>query len=140
MGTDGYAAWSATTGPSFIAALSNADVVLIAFAAFVACFTLGAFLARYWLADVSFLVLVAGGLLVTWPAMVALSLAAVVAAVILSYLHKWLRPAQAAAVEAEAAALSKVALGRFADEPGLHGTARRLLRDHARDDGGPEVR
>jgi len=71
---------------------------------------------------------------------VVLSMASVVAAVVLSYLHKRLRPARAAAVETEADALSKAALGHFADEPGLHDTARRMLRDHARGDGGPELR
>jgi len=135
MIADGYAAWSASTGPSFIASLSNADVAFLAFAVFAVCFALGAFLAQYWLADVSFLVLVAGGILVAWPAMIVLSMAAMLAAVLLSYLHKWLRPAQAATVEAEATAMSSGILRRFADEPGLGEEARRLLRRRAEDPG-----
>lgn len=137
MIADGYAAWSASTGSSFVPSLSNADVAILAFAAFAVCFALGAFLARYWLADLSFLVLVAGGILVAWPAMIVLSMAAMLAAVLLSYLHKWLRPAQAAAVEAEAAAMSSGILRRFADEPGLGEEARRLLRKRADDPGAP---
>lgn len=137
MIADGYAAWSASTGPSFIPALSNADVAILAFALFAVCFALAAFLAQYWLADVSFLVLVAGGILVAWPAMIVLSMAAMLSAVLLSYLHKWLRPAQAAAVEAEASSLSSGILRRLADEPGLGGDAQRLLRKRADDPDAP---
>jgi hypothetical protein len=133
MIADGYAAWSASTGPSFIPALSNADVAILAFALFAVCFALAAFLAQYWLADVSFLVLVAGGILVAWPAMIVLSMAAMLAAVLLSFLHQWLRPAQAAAVEAEASSMSNAILRRLADEPGLRGDASRLLRERAVD-------
>jgi hypothetical protein len=133
MIADGYTRLSTTTGPSFIATLTNADVVLLALALFTLGFALAAFLARYWLADLSFLLLVAAGILVAWPAMIALSMAAMLVAVIVSFAHKALMPEQAAKVEAESSAMSNAVLRQLADEPGLRGDARRLLQERAGD-------
>ena len=99
---DWYTRLSLGSGASFAATWSNADVVLVAFGVFVILFALGAIAASNMLAEASFLVLVAGGLLVAWPAMIALSMAAMIAAAVVSFAHRALAPKRAAEIEAEA--------------------------------------
>lgn len=128
---DAYRAFSAGTGPSFVAAWTNADVTLAAFALFVVLFTVAAFRTSNPIAEASFLVLVAGGLAVAWPAMIVLTMASVLAAVVISFAHQALAPKRSAEVQAEADAMAGAALRKFADEPGLRGDVARLLRQGA---------
>ena len=90
-----YVRWAATTGASFVPAWSNASVALVALATFTALFVAGAFSQRRWFMDVAFLSLVVGGILVAWPAMVALSIAAVLVTVVVSFLHRAIAPRRA---------------------------------------------
>jgi membrane protein implicated in regulation of membrane protease activity len=82
-----YLRFAESSGPSFVAAWSNADVAAAA--------------------------LVAGGILVTWPAMVALTIAAVLVAVVIGFVHKWLAPARQARIDREAEATASKALADF---------------------------
>ena len=126
---DWYTRLSLESGASFAATWSNADVVLAAFGVFVILFALGAVAASNMLADASFLVLVAGGLLVAWPAMIALSMAAMIAAAVVSFAHRALAPKRAAEIEAEAEALAGEALRGLADAPGLRSDVAQRLRE-----------
>ncbi len=124
---DWYTRLSLESGASFAATWSNADVVLVAFGVFVILFALGAIAASNMLAEASFLVLVAGGLLVAWPAMIALSMAAMIAAAVVSFAHRALAPKRAAEIEAEA--LAGEALRGLADAPGLRSDVAQRLRE-----------
>jgi hypothetical protein len=105
-----YLELARAAGPSYVAAWSNADVVALSLAVFTVGFTLAATTSAHWLLDVAFAALVAGGILVTWPAMIVLTMAAVGVATLVSFLHKWLAPARQARIEAEADRLAAPAL------------------------------
>ena len=113
---DAYLRWATSTGTSFVPAWNNADVVLVCLAIFAASFTVSAFTGRQWLADIAFLALVVGGILVPWPGMVALSLSAVMLLIVVGFLHRALRPAHTARVEAEAERQAASAVESFARE------------------------
>ena len=119
---DAYLRWASTTGPSFVPAWTNADVVLASLAVFLACFTLSAFARRGWFFDIAFLAIVAGGILVSWPAMVALSIAAVFLAMVVSFIHRALRPEESARISAEAETIAA---------PGVESLTRELRDDRA---------
>ena len=113
---DSYLHWASSTGASFVPALSNADVVLASLAIFAVSFTVSAFTGRQWLGDIAFLTLVAGGILVPWPGMVALSIAAVMLLVVVGFLHRALRPGHSTRIEAEAERQAASAVESFARE------------------------
>lgn len=103
-------------GPSYLAGISSAEVAAVALVAFLLLFVVGAFTTKSWFAELAFLVLVAGGLLVSWPVMILLTGGAVALAAIASFAHKLLLPGRAARIEAEADAMARSALGRLRDE------------------------
>ena len=107
---DSYLRWSSSTGASFVPWWNNADVVVASLAIFGVFFIVAAFSRRQWFADLAFAALVAGGILVSWPAMVALSIAAVVLLIAVSFLHRAIRPERSAQIEAEAAQLAAPAV------------------------------
>ncbi|MFO1303447.1 MAG: hypothetical protein U1F54_06925 [Burkholderiales bacterium] len=113
---DEYVRWAATTGPSFVPAWSNANVVLVVLAVFAVSFLVGAFTQWQWLFDAAFLSLVTGGILVAWPAMVVLSIASVFAAMLLSLLHRLVAPKQSARIDAEGEQRALEAVGELARE------------------------
>lgn len=117
---DWYLRLSAASGAAYAGPWSNADVAIVALAVFAACFALAAFLAIDWLLDVAVAALVTGGLVLKWPGMVALTMAAVVVAIVLSYLHQWLAPRRAAEVSAEADRLAAAAVADFKRDMGSH--------------------
>lgn len=119
---ESYLQWAVTTGVSFVPAWSNASVVIVALVIFVVGFLAAAFSGRQWLFDVAFLALVAGGILVPWPAMVALSIAAVILATLLSFLHRALAPARSARIEAEAARIASARTRDFVRDLGHSGS------------------
>ncbi len=129
---DEYLRWAATTGASFVPSWSNANVALVALVAFSILFLVGAFSQWQWLFDAAFLSLVIGGLLVAWPAMVVLSMAAVFVALLLSFLHRAIAPKQNARIQAEADARAAVAVREFARELPGGEEALRSLRDAER--------
>ena len=113
---DAYLRWASATGASFVPAWSNADVVLVSLAIFLACFTLSAFTRRGWFFDIGFLTLVGGGILVSWPAMVVLSMGAAILAMVLSFAHRALRPEDSARISAEAEAIAAPAVESLSRE------------------------
>lgn len=110
---DWYLRLAEASGPAYVGGWSNADVVAVSLAIFTVGFALAAAFAANWLLDIAFAALVAAGIVVTWPAMVALTMAAVVVAIVVSFLHKWLAPARQARIEAEADAIAASALADF---------------------------
>jgi hypothetical protein len=108
-----YLRFAESSGPSFVAAWSNADVAAAALVVFTVGYALAAVLAATWPLDAGFAALVAGGILVTWPAMVALTIAAVLVAVVIGFVHKWLAPARQARIDREAEATASKALADF---------------------------
>ena len=128
-----YLRWAATTGASFVPSWSNANVALAALAVFSILFLVGAFTQWQWLFDAAFLSLVAGGILVAWPAMVVLSIAAVFVAMLLSLLHRVVAPKQSARIQAEADARGMDAASELARElPGGEDALRSLRDDRTR--------
>ena len=113
---DSYLRWAGSTGASFVPSWNNADVVLVTLAIFAVCFTASAFSGRQFLTDVAFLALVAGGILVSWPGMVALSVSAVAVLMIVSFAHRAIRPERSAQIEAEAERLAAPAIESFERE------------------------
>jgi len=113
---EAYAAWAASTGASFVPWWTNADVAVVALALFAICFTVSAFSGAGFFTDVAFLALVAGGILVSWQAMVALSVAAVALLIAVSFLHRAMRPARSAQIQAEAERLAAPAVESFERE------------------------
>jgi hypothetical protein len=124
-----YFRWAATTGASFVPAWSNASVALVALAAFASLFIAGAISQWQWLMDAAFLSLVAGGILVAWPAMVALSIAAVLVSVAVSLLYRVIAPRRSAEIDAEAGRRASAAVADFAREIPGGEDALRSLRD-----------
>ena len=115
-----YLRFAEASGPSFIPACSNADVALVALVVFAAGYVLAAVLAASWPLDVAFAALVAGGILVSWPAMVALTIAAVVVAIVVGLVHKWLAPARQARIDQQAEAIASSAVADLERDLGKH--------------------
>jgi hypothetical protein len=108
-----YLEFSASTGPSFVAGWSNADIAVVSLAVFAIAYGLCAVFTASWLFDVAFLALVAGAILVTWEAMVALTMCAGFVAAIVGILHKRLRPERQARIDREAEAVASAAVADF---------------------------
>lgn len=108
-----YVRFSESTGPAYVVAWSNADLAILSLAIFTVCFAVSAAFTLHWLLDAGFAALVAGGILVTWPAMVALTIAAVLVTIVVSLLHKWIAPKRQARIEAEADAIAASAVADF---------------------------
>ena len=108
-----YLELSASSGASYVAAWSNADVATASLLAFALAYALCAASGATWLLDVAFAALVAGGIFVTWPAMVALTVAAVLVTAIVGVLHKWLAPERQARIDREAEAVAAAAAADF---------------------------
>lgn len=113
---EGYLQWAASTGASFVPAWNNANVAIVALAAFTVFFLVSAFSRREWPFDVAFMALVVGGIMVPWPAMVAMSIAATTVAVALSFLHRALAPGQNARIQADAERAAAAGTEEFARE------------------------
>jgi hypothetical protein len=108
-----YLEFSASTGPSFVSAWSNADVAIVSLLIFAIGYSLMAVFTASWLLDIAFVALVAGGILVTWPAMVGLTIAAVFVAIVVGLLHKWVAPERQARIDKEAEAAASAAVADF---------------------------
>jgi hypothetical protein len=115
-----YLEFSASSGPSFIAAWSNADVAIVSLSTFALAYILMAVFTASWLLDVAFLALVVGGILVTWPAMVALTIAAVFVAIVVGLVHKRVAPERQARIDQEAEAVASAAVADFERDLGRH--------------------
>lgn len=115
MASQRLPALPADGGASFIPGWGSAEVAVAALAVFVVFCVVATATSKSWPFDVAFLVLVAGGLLVTWPVMILMTGAALVAVAIVGFAHKLLAPRRAAAVDAEADSLAKRALERLRD-------------------------
>ena len=127
---DWFVQLAASSGPSFVPALSNAGVVAIALIVFAAFFVAGTLLVAEWPGDVAFLALVAGGVLVDWPAMIVLALGAAFVGIFTGVIHSTLAPARTARIAAEAERRVRPALDRFARDAGLDDAERkRILGD-----------
>ena len=126
---DWYLRLSAESGPAFIPSWSNADVAAVALIAFAIFFLVGTILMADWPGDVAFLSLVAGGILVAWPAMIAITLVAVVLAMAIGGVHAVVAPKRVARIEAEARQRVAPAIDAFAREAGLSEEERRHLLD-----------
>ena len=127
---DWYTRYAATTGSAFVSTWTNADVVVVAFIAFSIFYVLAIAMTAEWPTDLAFLSLVAGGLLVAWPAMIVLSMAAVALVMVISILHSVLAPSRSVRIAAEAERQVAPVLERFARAAGLPDADRvRLLAD-----------
>jgi hypothetical protein len=115
-----YLEFSASSGPSFIAAWSNADVAIVSLSTFALAYILMAVFTASWLLDVAFLALVVGGILVTWPAMVALTIAAVFVAIVVGLVHTRVAPERQARIDQEAEAVASAAVADFERDLGRH--------------------
>ena len=82
-----------------------------------------------WPSDVAFLSLVAGGILVAWPAMIAITLVAVVLMFAIGGLYSVLAPKRVARIEAEARQRVAPAIDAFARDAGMSEEERRRLLD-----------
>ncbi len=102
MLADGYLQLAMAGGPSFIPGWTSVDVALGALLVFAVFFVLATLLAANWPFDVAFLSMIAGGILVSWPAMIALTMAAVVVAMIVSVIHAKVAPGRTARISADA--------------------------------------
>lgn len=130
---DTYLQWAATTGASFMPSWNNASVAVTALSLFTLCFAVAAFAAVEWFADLAFLTLVAGAIMVPWPAMVAMSIVAVIVAIALSFLHRWLMPGRSAQIEADADRQARASVEAFARDLVGEDAARDLLRRRERE-------
>jgi hypothetical protein len=108
-----YLRIAAASGPSFVASWSSADVAIIALVVFTVGYALAAALAATWPLDVAFAALVAGGVAVAWPAMVALTIAAVFVAIAIGFVHKWVAPERQARIDRESEAIASKAVADF---------------------------
>lgn len=124
---DWYLRLSAESGPAFVPAWSNADVAVVALVVFAIFFLVGCVLGADWPSDVAFLSLVAGGILVEWPVMIAITLAAVVLMFIIGGLYSVLAPRRVARMEADARRRVAPAIDEFARDAGLSDEERRRL-------------
>jgi hypothetical protein len=107
-----YVRLAQASGPTVVG-WSNADVAIVALLVFTLGYALAAILADTWPLDVGFAALVAGGLIVSWPAMIALTIAAVFVAVVIGYVHKWAAPERQARIDSEAEAIASKSLAEF---------------------------
>ena len=123
-----YLNLSRSSGPAFFSAWSNADVAVVAFGAFAVFIVLATMLASDWPFDVAFLSLVAGGILVSWPAMIVMTVAAVVLTLVVGGLHSLLLPGRNARISAEAKARVTPALEEFARDAGMSAKGRSRAR------------
>ena len=103
-------------GASFIAGYASGEVAVAALGVFLVLYVLSAVASWSWAADLAFLALVAGGLLVSWPVMILLSVAALMFAAIMGIAYKLIAPKRAAQVDAEAEAMARRALVRLTEE------------------------
>jgi hypothetical protein len=108
-----YLEFSASTGPSFVAAWTNADVAIVSLLIFALGYILMAVFTASWMLDVAFIALIVGGILVAWPAMVALTIAAVFVAIVVGLVHKWVAPERQARIDKEAEAVAAAAVADF---------------------------
>ena len=108
-----YLEFSASTGPSFVAGWSNADVAIVSLSIFAIAYILMAVSTMSWLLDVAFIALVVGGILVTWPAMVALTIAAVFVAGVVGLVHKRVAPERQARIDRKAEEAAAAAVADF---------------------------
>jgi hypothetical protein len=127
MTPDWFIRIAAESGPAMVRGWSNLDVVAVAFAMFAILFLVSVIFAADWLGDAAFLTLVTGGLLITWPLMIALTLACVVFAVAVGAVHARVAPGRNA--RATAAAWKNVAprIDELARDAGMDEAARRKL-------------
>lgn len=116
MASQPVSALPADGGASFIAGWGSAEVAVAALGVFVVFGVVATLTSRPWPFDVAFVALVAGGLLVTWPVMVLMSGAAVVAVAVIGFAHKLLAPKRAAEIDAQADELAEGALNRLRAE------------------------
>ena len=133
---DWYLRMAATTGSSFVPAWSNADVAIVAIVVFAVFFVIATLTAREWPTDVAFLSLVAGGILVAWPAMIALTIGAVFLAMLVSMIHRVVAPERTARIAAEAERRAAPAVEALARDLGISDEERRRIlaaKDDARD-------
>jgi hypothetical protein len=107
-----YVRFAQASGPTVVG-WSNADVAVVALLVFALAYALAAILAAAWPLDAGFAALVAGGLLVSWPAMIALTMAAVFVAIVIGYVHKWVAPGRQARIDSEAEAVASKSLDEF---------------------------
>ncbi len=124
-----YTGFAATTGLAFVPGWTNADVVAVAFIVFAVLFIIAALLAADWPSDGAFITLVVGGLLVSWPAMIVLTMAAVVLMIIVSVLHAWIAPGRSARISAEAFERMAPKVDALAKEAGMDEASRRAMLD-----------
>ena len=124
---DWYLRLSAASGSSFIPAWNNADVAVATFAAFAVFFVVSTMLAADWPFDIAFLSLVAGGILVSWPAMIAMTMASVALAIVVGGMHALIAPQRNARIAAEAQRKVAPALEQFARDAGIGDAERRRL-------------
>ena len=94
---------------------------------FAVFFVVATLTAREWPTDIAFLSLVAGGLLVAWPAMVALTVGAVFLMMIVSLLHRVVAPERTARIEAEAERRAAPAVEALARDLGISDEERRRI-------------
>ena len=134
-----YLAFSESTGPAFVPAWSNADVAIVSLVVFAIAYGLCAAFMATWLLDVAFAALVAGGILVTWPAMIALTLAAVLVAIVIGFLHKWLAPERQARIDREAEAVAAAAVADFERDVCAKGRSQAQTRPGARSAQGSRI-
>ncbi|MEO8484829.1 MAG: hypothetical protein ABI585_00685 [Betaproteobacteria bacterium] len=110
---------SSASGPAWIAGWSNADIVVAALVVFAVAFSLAAAWTADWLSDVAFLSLVAGALVVAWPAMIVLTMASLALAAGISFLHARLAPDRSARISADAERRAASAVEEFARGAGM---------------------
>jgi hypothetical protein len=79
-------------GASFVAGYGSAEVAVVALGIFLVFYVVATLTSKPWPADLAFLALVAGGLLVSWPVMILLTGAAVVVAVVVGFVQKAIAP------------------------------------------------
>jgi hypothetical protein len=103
-------------GASFIAGYASGEVAVAALGVFLVLYAISVAASWSWAADLAFLALVAGGLLVSWPVMILLSVAALMFAAIMGIAYKLIAPKRAAQVDAEAEAIARRALVRLTEE------------------------
>lgn len=108
-----YLRFAASTGPTVVSGWSNADVAIVALLLFTVGYALAAVIATEWPLDAGFAALVAGGIVVSWPAMVALTIGAVFVAVAIGFVHKWAAPQRQARIDREAEAIATKAVAEF---------------------------
>ena len=130
MRPDWFLGIAAESGPAMVPGWANADVVVVAFGLFAVLFLVGVVFAVDWLGDAAFVTLVAGGLLVTWPLMIVLTLACVVLAVVIGAVQARVAPERNARATAAAWKIVAPKIDELAKDAGMDEAARRqMLKD-----------